>query len=66
MAKKYYSMNEVPIGTEMIVKSSGVKGTLLEVQNFPTTFKIKVQTGEVNNYYTYEVDILDWPPKENV
>ena len=40
MAKKYYSMNEVPIGTEMIIKSSGIKGVLVEVQNFPTTFKI--------------------------
>ena len=62
--KKYYSMNQVPIGTEMIVKSSGCKGVLLEVQNFPTTFKIKDEQGVIKNYYTYEVEILNWPPEE--
>ena len=62
--KKYYSLNQVPIGTEMIVKSSGEKGVLLEIQNFPTTFKIEDSLGEVKNYYTYEVEILNWPPKE--
>tara|TARA_Y100000994_G_C15393434_1_gene318439 strand:- start:63 stop:260 length:198 start_codon:yes stop_codon:yes gene_type:complete len=62
--KKYYSLNQVPIGTEMIVKSSGEKGVLLEIQNFPTTFKIEDSQGVVKNYYTYEVEILNWPPKE--
>ena len=62
--KKYYSLNQVPIGTEMIIKSSGEKGVLLEIQNFPTTFKIEDSQGVVKNYYTYEVEILNWPPKE--
>ena len=62
MANKYYSMNEVPIGTKMIIKSSKKKGTLLEIQNFPTTFKIEDEEGNVNNYYTYEVEIINWPP----
>ena len=62
--KKYYSMNQVPLGTEMIIKASGSKGILMEVQNFPTTFKVKDEQGEVRNYYTYEVDILNWPPEE--
>ena len=61
MAKKYYSMNEVPIGTEMIIKSSGKKGILVDIQNFPTTFKVEQESGEVNNYYKYEVEIIDWP-----
>ena len=64
MAKKYYSMNEVPLGTKMNIKSSGLKGELVEIQNFPTTFKVKVENGEVDNFYTYEVDIIDWPPEE--
>ena len=34
MAKKYFSMNEVPIGTNMIIKSSRIKGELVEVQNY--------------------------------
>ena len=65
MAKKYYSMNEVPIGTEMIIKTTGCKCVLLEIQNFPTTFKVKDQDGNINNYYTYEVDIVNWPPNDN-
>ena len=65
MSKKYYSMNEVPIGTKMIIKSSGAKGVLLEIQNFPTTFKIEDESGHVGNYYTYEVEIVDWPPEDN-
>ena len=62
--KKYFSMNNVPEGTKMIVKETGLEVTLLEVINFPTTFKTKHDNGEVKNYYTYEVDIIDWPPKD--
>ena len=64
MAKKYFSMNEVPIGTKMIIKSSGLKGELVKIQNFPTTFNVKDENGGTNNYYTYEVKILDWPLDE--
>ena len=64
MAKKYHSMNEVPVGTEMIIKSSKLKGVLLEVQNFPTSFKVEDENGTISNYYTYEVEIVNWPPKE--
>tara|TARA_Y100000590_G_scaffold17773_1_gene21254 strand:+ start:984 stop:1181 length:198 start_codon:yes stop_codon:yes gene_type:complete len=65
MAKKtYFSMNNVPEGTEMIIKETGEKVTLIEIINFPTTFKTKNEDGEEKNYYTYEVDIIDWPPSE--
>ena len=64
MAKKYYSMNEVPVGTKMIIKSSGKKGELVKINNFPTIFKIRDEDNQINNYYTYEVDIEDWPPLE--
>jgi len=61
MAKKYYSMNEVPIGTDMTIKENGKKVTLVEVINFPTIFKTKDEDGIEKNYYTYEVDIINWP-----
>ena len=64
MAKKYYSMNEVPIGTKMIIKESGEEVVLFEIQNFPTSFKVKDSNGKVNNYFTYEVEIENWPPTE--
>ncbi len=64
MAKKYYSMNEVPIGTKMVVKESGKEVSLIEIQHFPTSFKTKDNKGNVRSYLTYEVDIEDWPPEE--
>ena len=63
MAKKYYSMNEVPPGTKMIVKDTKEEVTLIEVQNFPTTFITENSDKIKKNYMTYEVDIVDWPPK---
>jgi len=64
MAKKYFSLNEVPIGTKMIVKSSNEEVELIEIQNFPTTFITKSYDGKISKHLTHEVDILDWP-KEN-
>ena len=64
MAKKYFSLNEVPIGTKMIIKSTKEQVELIEVQNFPTTFIVKFNDGKKSKYFTYEVEILDWP-KEN-
>ena len=63
MAKKYYSMNEVPPGTKMIVKETEEEVTLIEVQNFPTTFITESSDKVKKNYMTYEVDIIDWPPE---
>ena len=64
MAKKYFSLNEVPIGTKMIVKKTNEEVELIEIQNFPTTFIAISKNGTKANYYTYEVEIIDWP-KEN-
>ena len=64
MAKKYYSMNNVPIGTVMKVKKTEEKVELVEIQNFPTTFITKNSDSIKKNYMTYEVEILDWPPKD--
>ena len=63
MAKKYYSMNDVPPGTKMIVKETEEEVTLIEVQNFPTTFITESSDKVKKNYMTYEVDIIDWPPE---
>tara|TARA_B110000196_G_scaffold64251_1_gene54063 strand:+ start:176 stop:343 length:168 start_codon:yes stop_codon:yes gene_type:complete len=38
--KKYFSMNEVPVGTKMVVKETGKEVILEAVYNFPTTFKL--------------------------
>ena len=64
MAKKYYSMNQVPLGTKMFVKKTGEEVTLIEIQHFPTSFKTENNEGISNSYLTYEVDIAGWPPQE--
>ena len=61
MAKKYFSLNEVPIGTKMIVKKTNKRVELVEIQNFPTIFIAESNDGVKSTYYTHEVEIIDWP-----
>ena len=61
MAKKYISLNEVPIGTKMVVKETKEEVELVEIQNFPTTFIVVLEYGVKNSYLTHEVDIIDRP-----
>ena len=63
MANKYYSMNEVPVGTKMKIKETGKVVTLIEVQHFPTSFKTEDENGAINSYLTYQVEIEGWPPE---
>jgi len=64
MANKYYSMNEVPIGTKMFIKGSGKEVVLIEIQNFPTSFKVEDSSGKISSYFTHEVEIENWPPSD--
>ncbi len=64
MAKKYYSMNEVPIGTKMIVKITKEEVELSEIHNFPTTFVVQSESGKRNKYATHQVEIIGWPEEE--
>ena len=61
MPNKYFSLNQVPIGTKMIVKETKEEVELVEIQNFPTTFIAVLANGIKNSYLTHEVDIIDWP-----
>ena len=63
--KKYDTMNDVPIGTEMLDKlNDNRKGTLIEIQNFPTMFKIGFDDGKTVMRLTHEVEIIGWPSSE--
>ena len=46
MPNKYNSMNDVPVGTKMIIKDSGDEVQLVEIQNFPTTFIVEFSDGK--------------------
>ena len=63
MAKKYISLNEVPVGTKMIVKETKEEVELMAIQNFPTTFIVKFDDGRKDSFLTHQVEILDWPDK---
>ena len=52
-------MNDVPIGTKMVIKNTGKQVKLIEIRNFPTRFVCD----DDKIYYTFEVDVLDWPPE---
>ena len=39
----YFSMNEVSVGTEVKIKNSDLKGRVVEVFHFPTTFKVEFE-----------------------
>ena len=56
---KYFSMNQVPIGTKMKVKSSGEIGILLEIFHYPTTFKIQFSNNSNAVFKTHEVEIVN-------
>jgi len=60
--KIYHTMNDVPIGTEMIIKKTNEKGVLKEIMQFPTTFKVKLENNKLQNCLTHEVEIIGWPP----
>ena len=57
-------MNDVPIGTEMVIKKTKQKGVLKEIIQFPTTFVVQLNDNKTEKCYTYEVDIKGWPPHE--
>ena len=59
MARKTYKgMNDVPIGTEM--NHRGKRGTLIEITQFPTMFRVGFPDGEVDLFLTHEVEIIGW------
>ena len=55
MAKKYYSMNEVPIGTKMKIKETGEEVFLVEIQNYWYLFFAVLIGGQIGNYLNLKV-----------
>ena len=51
-------LTQVPIGTKFKVNLTGEIVTLQEIRNFPTRYKTINQSGEVNYYKTFEVEVV--------
>ena len=52
-------LTQVPIGTKFRVKETGEIVTLYEIRNFPTRYKTINESGEINYYKTFEVEVVE-------
>ena len=52
-------LNQIPIGTKFKVKKTGEIITLEEIRNFPTRYKTTNDTGKVEYYQTFEVEVIE-------
>ena len=56
-------LTQIPIGTKFRVKETGELVILEEIRNFPTRYKVISQSGQVNYYKTFEVEVVESPNK---
>ena len=52
-------LTQIPIGTKFKVIKTGEIVTLEEIRNFPTRYKIITQSGRINYYKTFEVEVVE-------
>ena len=59
-------LTQIPVGSKLKVIETSEIVTLEEIRNFPTRYKTKNETGEINYYKTYEVKQIDSTVEENL
>ena len=52
-------LTQIPIGTKLKVKETGEIITLDEIRNFPTRYKTTNDSGNVEYYQTFEVEVIE-------
>ena len=52
-------LTQIPIGTKFKVKASGEIVILEKICFFPTRYKTTNESGKINYYRTYEVEIIE-------
>ena len=52
-------LTQIPIGTKFKVKTSSEIVTLEKICFFPTRYKTTNESGKINYYRTYEVEIIE-------
>ena len=52
-------LTQIPIGTKFRVKETGELVTLEEIRNFPTRYKTINESGVINYYKTFDVEVVD-------
>ena len=54
-------LTQMPIGTKFRVKETGEIVTLEEIRNYPTRYKTINESGVINYYKTFDVEVVDTP-----
>ena len=44
-------MNDVPVGTKMVIKNTNQTGILKEIIHFPTTFLVELESNKIQKCY---------------
>ena len=52
-------LTQMPIGTKFRVKETGELVTLEEIRNFPTRYKTINESGVINYYKTFDLEVVD-------
>ena len=52
-------LTQIPIGTKFKVKETGEIITLEKILNWPTRYKTTNDSGKVEYYQTFEVDVIE-------
>ena len=52
-------LTQIPIGTKFKVKETGELVRLEEIRNFPTRYKTIYESGDINYYKTFEVEVVE-------
>jgi len=52
-------LTQMPIGTKFRVKETGELVTLEEIRNYPTRYKTINESGVINYYKTFDVEVVD-------
>ena len=52
-------LTQLPIGTKIRIKETGVIVTLVEIRNFPTRYKTLDDNNNVEYYKTFEVEVIE-------
>ena len=52
-------LTQMPIGTKLRVKETGELVILEEIRNYPTRYKTINESGVINYYKTFDVEVVD-------
>ena len=53
-------LTQIPIGTKFKIKETNEIVTLEEIRNYPTRYKTINETGQINYYKTFEVEVVEF------